>query len=87
MEQLIEGTLKNIFNREEELYKERIAVCKKCVLYKKHKVFGAICNNHLYVNPNTDETSLHPKKDFLKGCGCILRSKCRVIEAKCPINK
>ena len=41
----------------------------------------------LYFNPKTNETSIFKKEGFVNGCGCILKAKCRVPEAKCIINK
>lgn len=87
MNQIIEGTLNNILNNKSELFKERIKICKECKLYKEHSTFGMICNNRLYLNPNTNEISKSAKNGFKKGCGCLLASKTRVISAKCPINK
>lgn len=87
MNQIIEGTLNNMFNVKEGLFKERIEICKKCKLFKKHPTFGMVCNSKLYLNPTTDEISKTSKKGFKKGCGCILSSKTRVAGAKCPINK
>lgn len=85
--QIIEGTVKNILNQDENLYLERIAVCRQCKLLTKDKIFGDTCNPSLYLNPITNETSLTPKVGFESGCGCILRSKCRVREAHCPLKK
>jgi hypothetical protein len=87
MNQIIQGTLNSIFNRELDLSNKRMAICEKCKLYKEHVTFGPLCNNKLYINIDTDETSDLPEKNFKKGCGCILRSKTRVINAKCPISK
>lgn len=84
--QIVEGTLKNIFNIDEELSKERLKVCRKCPLYIKDFELGAICNHRLYINEK-DEVSDRPKVGFKKGCGCLLRAKTRVTNAKCIINK
>ena len=86
MNQIIEGTLNNILKKEQSLFEQRIKICKQCKLYKEHITLGAICNHKLYIN-DKDEISTTPKEGFKKGCGCILRSKTRVINAKCPINK
>lgn len=86
MNQIIEGTLNNIFKKEQSLFEQRIKICKQCRLYKEHITFGAICNHMLYIN-DKDEISATPREGFKKGCGCILRSKTRVVNAKCPINK
>ena len=48
--QIVNGTIKNLLNKDEELFQERIVVCRKCKLLKKHAVFGEICNPSLYLN-------------------------------------
>jgi len=85
--QIIEGTYKNILNKDQELYNERIKICRKCKLLKDDSTFGEMCNSKLYLNPYTNETSEVPKPNYIKGCGCILASKCRVREAHCPLKK
>lgn len=84
---IAKGFFNSLTNKEDELYKDRISVCKLCPLLKKDKVFGSICNNGLYLNSITGETSKEDKPGFKNGCGCILRSKTRVPEAHCPLNK
>ena len=86
IKQIAEGFFNNLTNRGEELYKERIEICKVCPLYKVDRIFGAICNPNLYIN-NKDEISKKPKPGFEKGCGCVLRSKTRLDDAKCIIKK
>lgn len=85
--QIISGTLKNLLNRDEELYKTRISICRECKLFKIDKLFGEVCNSEIYLNPKTNEISPIPKTGFAHGCGCVLGSKCRVQEAHCPVGK
>lgn len=85
--QILKGTYNNLLNKEQELFKARMIICKSCKLYKEDGVFGAECNPKLYLNPETDETSFKPKEGYIHGCGCILRSKTRVIDTKCPVGK
>lgn len=84
---IVKGTVNNALNKEKELYKERIEICKKCKLYLSDGILGATCNSRLYVNPKTDEVSKTAKINFKKGCGCALASKTRVKEAHCPLGK
>jgi hypothetical protein len=81
------GTIKNLLNKDEELYLQRIAICHSCKLLKIDKIFGETCNSTLFLNPNTNEISPISKPGFFHGCGCVLGSKCRVIDAKCPLGK
>ncbi len=87
VEQIIEGTLNNVFNKEEELFNNRIKICRCCKLHKIDNIFGEVCNPRLYINPETEEISSSKKPGYIHGCGCILASKCRVPDAKCPMNK
>ena len=84
---IAKGFFNNLTNREDLLYKERIAICRSCKLLKNDNMFGEICSNDLFLNPNTDEISRENKKGFFSGCGCILRAKTRVPEARCPLNR
>lgn len=84
--QIIDGTVKNILNQNEELYNKRITICKTCPLIKTDSVFGEICNPTLYMN-KSGEISKVQKPGFTHGCGCVLRSKCRVNEARCPLDR
>ena len=86
LDKIVEGFYNNVTNREEELYEKRIAICKTCPLYKNSKMFGAICNPALYIN-DKDEISKSYKPGYIKGCGCFLNSKTRLIDSKCIISK
>lgn len=85
--QIIEGTWKNLLNKDGELYESRIAICHKCKLLKTEKFFGEVCSSSIYLNPITNEVSPEEKPGFKTGCGCVLASKCRVKEARCPLGK
>ena len=85
--QIVEGTVNNIFNKKQDLFEIRIEICKKCKLYKLDSILGPICNRSIYINPKTDEISRIPLAGFSRGCGCLLASKCRVKEAVCPVGK
>lgn len=85
--QIAQGFYNSLVKNEQELYEYRIEICKKCKLFKKDNILGNICNSKLYLNPITEETSIHRQKGFNKGCGCVLKAKCRVRDAKCPNNK
>lgn len=85
--QIINGTIKNILNKDEELFSERIKICRVCPLLKVDNIFGEVCNSSLYINPSTNQTSNLPLIGYVKGCGCILGSKTRVQEEHCPAKK
>ena len=85
--QIIEGTWKNILNLDEALYNKRIAICHECKIINKGTIFGDVCSSSLYLNPITNEVSEVEKKGFIQGCGCVLSSKTRVKDAHCPAWK
>ncbi len=85
--QIVEGTVKNILNIDSDYSKKRLKICKECKLLKQDPIFGGVCNSKLYLNPMTDETSTHPKIGFRNGCGCVIKSKVKVLNVKCPLNK
>lgn len=84
--QIIEGTINNILNKRNELYNERIKICKECPLVMQG-MFGEECNPRLWLNPETNKISKKKIDGYVTGCGCLLRSKTRVESAKCPANK
>ena len=83
---IIEGTYNNITNRKEELSAKRMIICKECPLYLE-TVLGAICNPDLFINPETKEVFGSKKPGNVRGCMCILQSKTRVEQARCPGKK
>ena len=83
---VVNGTIKNILNKDDELYQQRISICRKCPLIKQDRIFGEICNPYVYMN-SAGEISKTPKSGFRHGCGCVLRSKTRVKESSCPLSK
>ena len=51
MVDIIDGHLKELFNKEEDLSKQRVTICKSCPLYKIDSILGELCNSKLYLNP------------------------------------
>lgn len=84
---IVEGFYNSATNKKQDLYETRIQVCKSCKLYIKDKIFGARCNSKLFLDPKTDEVSKTRKSGFIRGCGCVLKAKCRVKQSKCPLRK
>lgn len=84
---ILEGTINNILDKEKELYSKRMKICRNCKLYSYNSGIAAICNPYLYLNSETNEISKTKKEGFYRGCGCILSSKTRVKNGKCPTNK
>ena len=85
--QIVEGTFNNITNRKEDLYSERIAICRQCPIKKDDEIFGEMCNNRRWMNPNTGEVSYIPLDGYVKGCGCKIKLKAKLKTEKCPAGK
>lgn len=84
---IIEGHVNEALGRNQELYDERMAICKDCGLYKDTPM-GPICNPKLYISVEDKNTiSEIPRIGFKRGCSCRLSSKCRVKFAKCIVEK
>lgn len=83
---IIKGHFKEIINSDQKISKHRMEICEKCPLFKKES-YGLICNNKLWINPKTNNTSDTFKPGFLKGCGCRLRAKTTLKEESCPAGK
>lgn len=70
-----------------ELFEERIKICKECPLYLE-KGNIAVCNPKLYISISDKQTvSKTPKIGFRSGCNCNLFSKNRVPNSKCIVGK
>lgn len=87
IKQIAEGFFNNLWDANEGLYKRRLTVCSNCKLYIVDNVLGAMCNGNLCFNKETNQVSKEESPGFICGCGCILRLKCRVDDAECPLDK
>lgn len=85
--QIIDGHIKELLNKEQELFDERIAICRECKLLTKDKIFGEICDRNKWINPITQHLSLEHLDGYINGCGCRMAAKARIAEAHCPLKK
>lgn len=84
---IINGHINEALGKNEDLFEQRIQICKKCPLYKE-TLAGPVCNSKLYINIVDKETvSDRPKVGYRRGCSCRLTSKCRLPHAKCIVEK
>lgn len=79
------GHVKNLLNLDEDLSKSRLRICYSCPLYSNK--FGGMCNDKLWLNPNTGDVSIKSKPGYKRGCGCLLLAKTRLLNVKCPVEK
>ena len=87
IKQIYEGWKNDLFPAEamkdviEQVYQERIAICKSCVAYSTNGDGCAVpfsspcCNYNVEVVPG------------VKGCGCPLKKKLKCLSCSCPANK
>lgn len=82
---IVEGHYKEITDKENELFEQRIKICKNCPLYSDK--LGGICDSKKCwdIIKNTPES--FPGKNIICGCGCRLPAKLRLKNAKCVLNK
>lgn len=83
---IVAGHVSEFLGQNEEISKARLTICRKCGLYN-YGIVGVTCNSSLYINPETDEVSEVYKDGYVKGCGCRLNAKTRVMYEACPANK
>lgn len=83
--QIIQGHVNEIFGLNKDISQERLKICYACPLYSQK--LGGICNNKLWLNPNTGDVSTVQKDGYKRGCGCRLLAKTKLSNAHCPLNK
>lgn len=67
---IIHGHINEIVGKNEEISKNRLKICYACPLYSTK--LGGVCNNRLWLNPNTGDVSSTPKPGYQNGCSCRL---------------
>lgn len=77
--------MENIINVKDDIIKNRLKVCYACPIYSPRA--GGICDGDLYFNPNTGDVSTNPRYGYINGCGCLLKSKVKLMSAQCPASK
>lgn len=76
-----------IMENVDDLYENRMKICKECPLYLDSPM-GARCNSRLYLSEADKKTvSDRPKLGFRAGCGCLLERRTKLLHAKCVIGK
>ena len=62
----------------------RLSICERCGIYDPNR---KICNGDLFINPETNDVSIHKKVGYIKGCHCYIPRKVLNAQAKCPAGK
>lgn len=87
LKDILEGHVNEMLGNNEQLFKQRMEICKKCPLYL-NTIAGPVCNAKLWISTADGQTvSRSPKVGYRKGCNCRLNSKTRVLNAQCVVNK
>lgn len=74
-------------NELSDFAKERLAICKQCLLYKDDPEKGPICNPAKYMSPDGKEVSYFRKEGWIKGCSCSIRFKINNLRSHCIAKK
>lgn len=85
VKQIVQGHFNELFKLNDDISKNRLKICYQCPLFLNK--LGGICNNRLWLNVNTGDVSTIKKVGYVKGCGCLLKSKVNNVNSKCPVNK
>lgn len=85
IQNIVRGHVNEILGLNNNSYEHRIAICLECPLYSPK--LGGLCNNKLWLNPETGDVSTEEKEGFVQGCGCRLQAKTRDLQSHCIINK
>ena len=71
----------------EDLAAARLAICKKCPLYKMKYGVIAVCNSKLYLNKTNGDVSTTPKEGYREGCGCSIEYRVHNPTLHCVCGK
>ena len=63
---------------------QRKKICEECGIFNPST---ELCNPKLWINPETNEVSIHPKTGYIKGCGCHITIKMRNLNNHCIAGK
>lgn len=64
----------------------RLSICKKCPLML-NRYGRLICNDKMWLNPETGDFSTTEKDGYHRGCGCIIMDKIKNINNICPLER
>lgn len=82
---MTELNLSNIKNTIEDIAEYRLNICYKCPIYSTR--MGGLCNNKLWLDPKTNDVSTSKKSGYIRGCGCLLKSKVKNPDSSCIADK
>jgi hypothetical protein len=82
---IVKGHVNELLNLNADISESRLKICKDCPIYSPN--WGGICNEKLWLDPDTNDVSVRPKEGYVQGCGCRLLAKTTLPNAKCVAGK
>lgn len=82
---IVKGHVNELLNLNADISENRLKICKDCPIYSPN--WGGICNEKLWLDPDTNAVSVRPKEGYVQGCGCRLLAKTTLPNAKCVAGK
>lgn len=82
---IVKGHANELFGLNQDISEQRIEVCKRCPLYSNK--LGGMCNDKLFLDPETGDVSTKKLLGYIQGCGCRLKAKTTLINEECPVGK
>lgn len=74
-----------LFNLNGDISQKRLNICLTCPIYSPK--LGGICNNKLWINPQTDDVRFEETPGYVRGCGCRLKAKTTIPSESCVAGK
>ena len=82
---IVKGHANELLGLNKNYVEMRLNICKKCPIYSTK--LGGICNDRLWLNPETNDISMKERDGYVRGCGCRLPAKTTLPDAKCVAGK
>lgn len=83
---IVKGHINELLNKQQDLYEQRMKICKECPLITKTTV-GPICDTRKCIDGNETYNRKNKSPNAICGCGCRLNAKLRLEDEKCVLNK
>lgn len=82
---IIKGHTNEMLGLNKDISEVRMSICKVCPIFSSK--FGGICNNRLWIDPETNDVSFTQKDGYVRGCGCRCLAKTTIPSEHCVAGK
>lgn len=82
---IVKGHVNEALGLNKDFAQARQEICKQCPIYSSR--MGGLCNDKLWLDPETGDVSLKHKDGYVRGCGCRIPAKTTLPNAKCVAGK